>query len=97
MARSPFGVPMGVSGDAQTHDGHPRGHVPSESCGLTHPMLGPGRGKPEEKWQQISFEAQHVSPQQTEFGAHMPAFGGSVHGGTMHCRPEQTGALSGQT
>lgn len=27
----------------------------------------------------------------------MPASGDGVHGGTMHCRPEQTGALSGQT
>jgi hypothetical protein len=91
MGRSPFGVAIGVSGDAQTHPVHPPGQVPS--TGGAHVGLfvttGPGM------LQQSSPAVQQLSPQHVEVVEHVRfSQGGVPHlpisqygGATLHVWP----------
>ena len=64
MGRSPWGVAMGVSGDAQTHAGQPAGQVPDE-VGVT--QSGYSSTGPPYASQQSWSEAQHCMPQHAPF------------------------------
>lgn len=84
MGRSPVGVAMGVSGELQTHDGHPAGHVPS-AVGVT--QLGPPDGPPSCTSQQSCPAPQHWAPQQNVLDEQLAP----LHGGVPHWPPPQYG------
>lgn len=87
MGRSPCGVAMGVSGDAQTHAGQPLSQVPVIGSGAWH-LISEG---PWFTSQQIWPAVQHCPPQQKSVPEQMPP----LHGGVPHVPLLQNGWAPG--